>query len=173
MYTQSKCLVETGLQKELSAGGEATHLQHRLMCARGGYFTFFPPSVFQGSLYFIFLAAFSENVGANFPQLKTGPTATGARCFLPALAVHRQRAPSPPADLGSNPAHDSRQPSAICGAGTAGKTESRGLISLVLFSEEENSMEKCSDVTTLTQGACSSTAKSLPVGLEKDRKSVV
>lgn len=41
------------------------------------------------------------------------------------------------------------------------------MISLVLSSEEENSTENGSDLPTLTQGACSTTAKSLPAGLEK------
>jgi len=41
------------------------------------------------------------------------------------------------------------------------------MISSVLFSEEENSTEKRSDLPSPTQGACSSTAKSLPMGREK------
>lgn len=133
-------------------------------------FHLFPPNIFQPSLYFLFLAAFPEHVGANFPPLKTTAPAAGARCSLPALAViavQRRSAPRPPADLGSNPAHGGKQPSAICGAGTAGQTEGRRMMSLILVSEEENNTEKRSDSPTPTQGACSSTAKSLPAGLEK------
>lgn len=86
--------------------------------------------VFQPSLYFLSLAAFPEHVGADFPPMKTAAPATGARCSLPALAViavQHQSALRPPADLGSNPAHGGKQPSAICGAGTAGQTEGRRL----------------------------------------------
>lgn len=167
---RAKHLVETGVPRELCAWGEVPRLQHRLCVWKEVISPFPPPDVFQPSLYFLFLAALPEHVGANFPPVKTTAPAAGARCSLPALtviAVQHRSAPRPPADLSSNPAHVGKQPSAICGAGTAGQTEGRRIISLVLFSEEENSMEKCSDLPTPTQGACSSTAKSLPVGLEK------
>lgn len=72
------------------------------------------------------------------------------------------------ADLGSNPARGGKQPSAICRAGTAGQTEGTRTTDLRFSSsKEENSMEKCTDMPPLTQGTCSSTAKLLSVGLEK------
>lgn len=116
-------------------------------------FHLFSPNVFQPSLYFLFLAAFPEHGGANFPPVKTTSPAAGARCSPPAptvIAVQHWSALRPPADLDSNPAHGGKQPSAICGTGTAGQTEGRRMISLVLFSKEENSMEKCSDSPTST-----------------------
>lgn len=43
-----------------------------------GYFTFFPLSVFQPSMYFLSLGVFPGHVGAGFPWLKTTAPAAGA-----------------------------------------------------------------------------------------------
>lgn len=81
--------------------------------------------------------------GCDFPT-------TGARCSLPALAViAAPEHPEPPSQFGLQASPQCQ--AAICIAGTAGQTEGRRTISLVLSSEEEDSREKCSDMPTLTQ----------------------